>query len=514
MSSDTRIGIVDMGSNAIRFLVAEVRSGATAMLESHRLPMRLGRDVFHTGQIPEATLADVVDAFRRFRATCDRLQVSTVRAIATSAMRDARNRDLLVDRVRDAAGIEIEVISGTQEAYLLKLAVETRCDLQKGRSLLVDIGGGSVELVVVENGNVVSADSYRLGALRMLEALNGSEASGETFVELLHKHLKSLEHRIADRFESLRIDRYIAVGGNVESLTDLVALHTPARRQDGIESHALADLRTELDDLARLPLAERIDKRGLKPDRADTIVPAGIVYVHLGQLAGTDRVLVPRVGIKDGLLVEIVQGHREAFAAEDHVDVVLSSCRAMGRRFHIESGHAEAVLTLARHLFDQTKELHGLGGRARVLLEAAALLHDVGVAINNDGHHKHSQYLIQASELVGLTDEERSIVAMLARYHRKSPPLREHEEFMALRRRDRTLVERLAAYLRLADALDRQHSGVVRGVSVKIREETVELRPILAGDPRTRLTLEAKAVEEKGALFAQLFGRRPVLLPP
>ncbi|HZJ70963.1 MAG TPA: phosphatase, partial [Planctomycetota bacterium] len=141
-------------------------------------------------------------------------------------------------------------------------------------------------------------------------------------------------------------------------------------------------------------------------------------------------------------------------------------------------------------------------------------LHDVGVAVNNDGHHKHSQYLIESSELVGLSDEERQIVAMLARYHRKAPPQREHEDFMQLRRRDRTLVERLTAILRLADALDRQHAGVVRGVSVTIREQQVELRPMLASDERTRLTLEAKAVDEKGSLFAQLFGRTPALLPP
>lgn len=515
MGDQQRIGIVDMGSNAIRFLIAEATAGAVSVLENHRLPIRLGRDVFHTGQIPEAMLTDAVDAFRRFRATCDRHGVAHVRAIATSAMRDARNRDLLVDRVRDACGIEIEVISGTQEAYLLKLGVETKIDLQKGRSLLVDVGGGSVEIVLVEDGQVTSTDSYRLGALRMLEALrNGDNGSGESFVDLLEKHLKSLEHRIADRFEAMRIDRYVAVGGNVESLADLVNLHTAPRRSDGVDVHELAKLHAEVQDLSQQSVAERIEKRGLKADRADTIVPAGIVYCRLGELAGVDRVMVPRVGIKDGLLVEIVHGHLSAFAAEDHVDVVLSSCRAMGRRFHCESHHAEAVLTLARQLFDQTKELHGLGGRARVLLEAAALLHDVGVAVNNDGHHKHSQYLIQASELVGLSDEERTIVGLLARYHRKSPPLREHEDFMALRRRDRTLVERLAALLRLADALDRQHAGVVRGVTVKIREEQMDLQPILAGDPHTRLQLEAKAVEEKGAMFAQLFGRRPCLVPP
>jgi len=518
MTAPQRIGIVDMGSNAIRFFVAEATAGATAVLESHRLAVRIGHDVFHTGQIPEATLAEVVDAFRRFRATCDRHDAQRVRAIATSAMRDARNRDLLVDQVRDAAGIEIEVISGTQEAYLLKLGVESKVDLRKGHSLLVDVGGGSVEVVHVEDGQVVSADSYRLGALRMLQALRerdtGAGGEREGFVELLLRHLRSLDHRIADRFVTRRVDRYVAVGGNVESLADLAALKRPARKADGVEAHALADLQAEVMELASMPVPERVEKRGLKPDRADTIVPAGIVYTHLGELAGVDRVLVPRVGIKDGLLAECLQGRVDAFAAENHVDAVLSSCRAMGRRFHYEAGHAETVCTLARQIFDQTRELHGLGGRARVLLEASALLHDVGVSVNNDGHHKHSQYLIAASELVGLSDEERHIVGMLARYHRKAPPQRDHEDFMQLRRKDRTLVERLTALLRLADALDRQHAAVVRGVSVQVREGSMELRPILAGGDRTRLTLEARAVEEKGEWFAQLFGRRPQLVAP
>lgn len=514
MADPARIGIVDMGSNAIRFLVAEAAGGKLAILENHRLPVRLGREVFHTGQIPEATISASVDTFRRFRSICERLGVERIRAIATSAMREARNRDVLVDRVREASNVEIEVISGTQEAYLLKLGVETRLDLSTDTSLLVDVGGGSVEVVLVERGQVLSADSYRLGALRMLESLGDSASTGESFVELVDKHLHSLERRIADRFEGRRIDRYAAVGGNIESLADLLAGKGTVRRQEGVEVCPVDALRAEVQELAAMTFDERIGKRGLKEDRADTIVPAGIVYTRLAELAGVDRVLVPRVGIKDGLLVEVVRGHVETFAAEDHVDVVLSSCRGMGRRFHYEADHAETVLTLARQLFDQTRELHGLGGRARVLLEAAALLHDIGVAVNNDGHHKHSQYLIEASEIVGLTEEERHIVALLARYHRKAPPGRDHPEYEALRRRDRSMLERLAALLRLADALDRQHGSLVRGVSVRIGADTLEIRPILAGDSRTRLTLEALAVQEKGALFASLFGKRPMLVAP
>jgi exopolyphosphatase/guanosine-5'-triphosphate,3'-diphosphate pyrophosphatase len=255
-------------------------------------------------------------------------------------------------------------------------------------------------------------------------------------------------------------------------------------------------------------------KKDLKPDRADTIVPAGVVYARIGEIAGIDAVLVPRVGIKDGLLAELVAGHASAFTPEEHVDTVLSACRALSRKYHGEGEHGETVLQLARQIFDQTVTLHGLGGRARVLLEAAALLHDIGVTVNNDGHHKHSQYLIEASEIVGLAEEERHIVALLARYHRKGPPSRDHEEFSALRRRERSLVEQLAAILRLADALDRQHAGIVRAVHVRLRERTVELLPTLTPGQRTRLTLERRAVEEKGALFGQLFGRSVELLPP
>jgi len=514
MAQPARFGIVDMGSNAIRMMIAEANQSGMAVLENHRLALRLGHDVFHSGQVPEATIAAAVDAFRRFRVSCDRLAVQHVRAIATAAMREARNRELLVDRVRAAAGIEIEVVSGTQEAYLLALAVQTRADLREGRSVLVDVGGGSVQIALVERGQVIAADSYRLGALRMLEVLGDAGASGESFVDLLLKHLHSLEKRIADRFDQGRIDRCVAVGGNIESLADLLQARNGARAADGAESYPVTELRDEVLGLAALSYSERMQQRGLKSDRADTIVPAGVVYFRLAELAAVPTVLVPRVGIKDGLLKELIDGHLHSFAAEEHVDVLLSSCRALGRKYHFESEHAEAVLLLARQLFDQTRELHGLGERARVLLEAAALLHDLGVAVNNDGHHKHSQYLIQASDLVGLSDEERQIVALLARYHRKSSPSREHEEFAALRRRERSLVERLTAILRLADALDRQHAGLVRSVVVKIREDQVELQPILAAGQLSRLTLERKAVEEKGLLFAQLFGKPLRLFTP
>ena len=344
----------------------------------------------------------------------------------------------------------------------------------------------------------------------MLQAF--PDAEGSAFRDLLEQHLKGLQHRITEYLATGPIDRYLAVGGNIDSLADLAAARGGRQERNGIETCRLSELAGQVDELAGMSVEQRIKKFDLRPDRADTILPASIVYLHLGRLAGVDEVMVPRAGIKDGLLIEVLRGHRRKFAAEDHVDVALGSCRALGRRFHYESAHAEAVLELSRQLFDQTRELHGLGKRARVLLEAAALLHDVGVAVNNDGHHKHWQYLIESTDLVGLGSYERHLVAMLARYHRKASPTRDHEDFMALRRRDRGMIERLAAILRIADALDRQHAGVIAGIEVRVKGGRLELHAKLLEGHESRLTLEGKAVARKGNLFAALFGLQPKLV--
>ena len=509
MIEHIRIGIVDMGSNAVRFMIVETSGQEQNTIENHRLPVRLGKEVFANGLISESAIADTVDAFRRFRASCDRHGVQRCRVVATSAMREAGNRDELVRRVREASQFEIDVISGTEEAYLLKLGVETQIDLSSGRSLLVDVGGGSVEIVVVDAGNVESAQSYKLGALRLQEMFR--DAGPKQFLELLEQHLKGLGHRLSEHLDGANFDRYAAVGGNIDSLAELIALRLPIESQGGVELVQAEDLAEELRSLARLTVQERIDELGLRPDRADTIIPAGAVYLHLAKFASLGSLMVPRSGVKEGLLIEASNVSRTSFVAEDHVDVVLASCRAMGKRFDYESEHAESVLRLAQRLFDQTHKLHQLDEHARVLLQAAALLHDVGVAVNNDGHHKHSQYLIESTALVGLGRSERHMVALVARYHRKARPSPEHADFSRLRRRDREMVERLSSLLRLADALDRQHASVVTDVVTAVRGDALELKPVLRVGDSTGLTLEIAAVKRKGILFEQVFGLKPVL---
>lgn len=508
-----RYGVVDVGSNAIRMQVIEVREGGAShdVLATHREPVRLGQDVFLTGSIPEASIARAVEAFRTFRGVCDRSQVRGVKAVATSALREAANREPILRRIEQASGVQIEVISGTEEAYLLARGVGARVDLSKGRSMLVDVGGGSVEVTVVEEGQIAVSESYRLGAVRLLEALTRDVRGrkGADFLGLLDQYVGSLDRRIGERLGSGKIDRFIATGGNIETLGDLAARDAPLREEDGVESIPRKTLADWIQRLARLPYAERVQELGLAPDRADVVLPAAVVYFRLAAVARVDRILIPRVGLRDGLVQEVVAGHLSTAQASDRRETVVAGAVALARKYHADMEHAENVRDLALSLFDQTVSLHDLGAEERVLLEAAALLHDIGAFVSASAHHKHAQYVIRSSDLVGLSIPEREIVSLVARYHRRSHPKRTHVDFQERTREERERVLKLAAILRLADALDREHQAKVAGVQVKLGRQHLDLVLHAATPTDDDLALEHWALERKGALFLEVFGLEP-----
>ena len=508
-----RYGVVDIGSNAIRMQVLEVREeGAPhAILDTRREPVRLGQDVFLTGAIPEASVAKAVEALRSFRTACDRWQVRGVRAVATSALREAANRDAIVRRIERETGIRVEIISGTEEAYLLVRAVEARVDLAQGRSMLVDVGGGSVEVTLVESGQIVVSESYRLGAVRLLEALRRDVRGGKDvgFLALLDQYVGSLDRRIADRLGSGKIDRFVATGGNIETLGDLAARETPLPAAGGVEAIPRKTLSEWIQRLARLSYAERVEELGLAPDRADVVLPAAVVYYRLAEVARAEKLLIPRVGLRDGLVREVVAGHLETAQAADRRGTVMAGAAELARKYHADLAHAEKVRELALSLFDQTSSLHGLGAEERVLLEAAAMLHDIGGFVSAASHHKHAHYLIRSSDLVGLSEPEREIVALAARYHRRSHPKRTHLEFQQRTREERDRVKKIAAILRLADALDREHQTKVASVEAKIGQRYLDLVLTAANAADGDLALEHWAVHRKGSLFVEAFGLQP-----
>jgi exopolyphosphatase/guanosine-5'-triphosphate,3'-diphosphate pyrophosphatase len=300
----------------------------------------------------------------------------------------------------------------------------------------------------------------------------------------------------------------IATGGNIETLADLAGV---SRVANGATVLPVEDLRRVLNRLTRLKVRDRVKKLGLRADRADVIVPAAVVYERVAVLAGADEILVPRVGLKEGLLLDLTDALQNRRAHSDRHDRELCAAAvSLGRRFQFDEAHARQVAKLALDLFDQLARLHGLGAKERRLLLAGALLHDIGQYVSYQRHHKHSQYLIASSELPGVSPDDLRIVALLARYHRRAEPRDSHFGYQDLGATGREVVRKLSALLRVADALDREHLARVSTLVAKIGGNVVTIRLEIRGS----VALEEWALWRKGSMFQRVYGKALRLEPP
>lgn len=498
------LAAIDIGSNAIRLGIGYLdRELSPRFIEEVREPIRLGDEVFTSGVISESALKRAEGAFARFKAIFDRHSVTRYRAVATSALREARNRSDFIERVKRAAGIDIEVISGEEEARLVYLAVRQSCNLKKKLALLVDIGGGSVEVSVVKNSEVVFSESLKMGAVRLVELLRDRENADKICARLVRGYVDGLRRRLKRELRGRRIDLCIGTGGNIEELGDLKVRLCDARGNRSIDAKELDRV---IEKLTCLSFDERIKKMGLRPDRADVVVPAAIMVREILRHAGVKRLTIPRVGLKNGVLTDLLARTKSTSPGLGRRQARVYALE-VGRRFGFDEAHAEAVTKWGLKLFEELRSLHRCSDELLLPFEIGALLHDIGHIVNVNGHHKHSYYLIASSPLLGLSERERRIAACIARYHRKSFPKLEHVEFATLTPADRAVVTKLAALLRIADGCDASHGQVVRSLRMMVTDRELELRIRGEGD----LVLERWSVTQKADLFEKTFGRRVVV---
>jgi exopolyphosphatase/guanosine-5'-triphosphate,3'-diphosphate pyrophosphatase len=496
-----RVGAIDLGSNAIRYTALEVdEGGRQTVLAADRVPVRLGHGVFVSGKlVPEAmdaAIAALAEIHERFAA----LAVSRVRAVATSAVREAANGEAFRKRVRRETGVTLETINGSEEARLVYLAVAARMPLGDAPWLTADLGGGSVEVSLVDSSGVVWSESHTMGSVRLLEELAGAGDDPGRFRRLVGEYIETL--RIPTAARSRPLAGFIATGGNIEALARLAGVDGAAT---GIGLLPLATLAGVIDTLSRLSYRQRVTELGLREDRADVILPAAMVYERLCRLAGAEQIHVPFVGLREGLVADLIEELTSLRAYEDrHEREVVSGALAVGRRYLFDEAHGMHVRRLAVSLFDQLRAEHGLGGSERRVLLAAALLHDIGSFISYKKHHKHSFYLISNSELPGLSEREILLAATVARYHRRAEPQSDHYPYQELSRAEQDAVRRLAGMLRLADALDRDHRQRVQRVVAARRGKDIVLQLDGAGD----LLLEKWSLQRRVNLFESELGAR------
>ena len=497
------VAAIDVGANALRMVIAEVfADGRIEAIEQLHRAVRLGQDTFRRGRLGGESMRATVQVLRDYRQLLDLYHVQKIRAVATTAVREAANGETFLDRAFMATRLNIEVIDTSEESRLtvsaVREAVGNALGINRRQTLIADVGGGSTLLTVLEDGEIDTSQSLRLGSIRLQEMFSTSQESPLRSADLLRQHIANTLSTFETVVPLDEIDSFVAVGGDARFAAREIGKPTEFSELMVIDAAEF----DKLVDRCERHTAEDLSKRhGIPFAEAETLNPALLVYQQLLHKTKAPQMIVSHVSMRDGLLLELA---REVTGKEDAalISGVIHSATAIAQKYHVDLDHAESVAEVAVRLFDVFQADHGLGPRHRLLLRVAALLHEIGGYVSSRSHHKHSEYLIANSEIFGLNRNEIAMAAQIARYHRRSVPKSSHPMYMALTRESRVVVSKLAALVRVADALIRGHRRRVSDIRFqRVGDELVVSMP--AGPD---LLLEERAVATKGDLLEDIYG--------
>jgi len=483
-----RIAAIDLGSNSIHMIVVQVHADLSfEVIDREKEMVRLGAGGLDGGRLTEASVAAALDVLSRYRRLADSHGVDEVLAAATSATREAENGGEFLRRVEREVGIRVNVISGTEEARLIHLAAGYATDVGRRRAVVIDIGGGSVEITLGTSARPTLSRSFKVGVIRLSEKFVSSDPISRGDERKLVRHVNRQAGAYLDEIASRGFDRVIGTSGTILSLGALAAGPDAPKDLRNFRVSAKA-IRRVRERLTSIDLPRRLKLPGLDPRRADIAVPGSILLDTLLARLGARDLTLCDFALREGLVLDYIRRNTSTIRQlERYPDVRQRSVVELGERCRYAAEHARHVADLAARVFDRTRTWHGLGDRERQWLEYGALLHDVGVHISYERHHRHSYYLIKNGGLRGFEPEEIEIIALIARYHRRGLPRRSDAGFGDLPRPLRRTVRVLASLVRLAEGLDRTRNGAIAGVEIAAEDSRAVVRLHATGDAELEL---------------------------
>lgn len=515
------IAAVDIGTNSFHLVVARSSEpGRFEVIAREKEMVRLGSGAPDMKELDPAAIERGVAALRRMRQVAEIHDASLV-AVATSAVREAENAREFLHRAKAEAGVSVDVITGLEEARLIYLGVLQALPVFDRRTVLVDIGGGSTEVLLGHKGDVLVAGSLKLGAIRLTRRFFRTDTLHPAALDACRRYVRAALVPLAREVLAQGFDVAVGTSGTIESVAEIIRA---ARKDDTPVPRTLNGFeftRAEVADAVRRlvdagTVEERLRIKGIDERRADIILGGAVVLEQAMDVLGVDVMVLSDYALREGVLLDALQ--RRHGSARHHLhDLRRQSVEHLADLMDDDRAHSARVAALALELFDLTRglELHDLGDDSRELLEAAALLCNVGTFVSHDSHHKHSYYVIRNSDhLMGFTDPEIELMAVVARYHRKGEPKASHPEFSLLSPDDQRRVRVLAGLLRVAIALDRTHAGVVAGLSAEVRGKdgdrrlVVEATPVEVDGSPADLSLELYTSEDRKGLLEQVLDLR------
>lgn len=504
-----RVAVVDIGATSIRMAIANIHeSGKIEIKESLIQAVALGKDTFTKGSIDPATTEECVRVLKIYREKLKELNITgsdQVHVVATSAVREAANRQSFLMRIYVATGFRVEPFDDAAVNRVMYLGVqpllESEPELVGSQSLIIEVGGGSTEVLLVNDGNVTFANTYRLGALRARKTLETYQAPMGEVRKIMESQIRRIVGHVRQHASDDRPLGMLALGGDVRFAASKLL---PAWKKRSLATLALPKLGEFAEEILALSADELFVDYHLPYPEAEAIGPALLAYVRIAQSLELKSILVSTISLRDGL-VKAMATH-EAWTTE-FANQIVRSAIDMGRRFRFDETHGRHVAELSRALFRALQDEHQLDSRFEIILHVAALLHDIGYVVNTRSHHKHSMSLIINGDLFGLTRRDVMLAALTARYHRRASPKPNHEGYSSLDWVSRANVAKMAAILRVADALDRSNTQRIKDIKCTQADGRLLISVPSADD----LSLEQLALRQKSSLFQEVFGM-PVLL--
>lgn len=498
-----------IGSYGIKMKIVEINeNGQIKTIDFLKHTILLGKDTYTSGKLSFETVSKVCEILKSFKQLLREYNIKIYRVVATSAIREAENKDYIIDQIKLKTGFNIDIISHEEKSLLAYQSLRDNFTkvkkIRNQGTVIIDIGSGSIQISGYRREDLEFIQNIKLGILRINEVLSSIESRTLNFTKILEEYIGSSMDMLKNSWFYEPYINIIAIGKEVDTICRIC---NPVGNNNGLYYIKRKDFEDMFKKLLKQPNHATIQNHDILEEKKDTLIPSMLILKKLLDMTQAKRVYIPETSLTDGIIFDLIDKNYDTKIKNNFTEDVISSARILAKRYMYDQAHAQDIEKKSVKLFDSLKELHGLGNRERLLLKLAAILHDVGKFINMRKHYKHSYNIIKGSNFINISNEELEIIANVACYHSKLTPKYSHEKFFELGEKNRVIVAKLVAIIRIANALDTSHRQKIKDMSIKLEEKKVIIEAFTPDD----ILLEQWTFDMRSEFFIEVFGITPVL---